>query len=306
MRKNVDIIKDLSIPLTSTSVEWNLYIYKKKYKNKSLTNYEVYKIDDISIGSLYSDINNHVLKNYIEKMEIHDYSPEMPKNTIGFIDLKDNNNVLKSSLELLNGCIDNYTQFNSQKLSLDGYIIECNISGKTFLKILCNANPIKHFKHKYLITNGFAELSDPILSLNSYCDCIIFNDYTLFFTGKAENIFDLEKHYKVIASQSLTYLESTGIIENFEDFKNYSSVWPKAAKFEGFDIERMKNFLKLDIPIRAQELNKFFIPVNQNGIIVANSPEEREKVLNFICGKLLTDFNNDGYEVAYPKKIDHQ
>ena len=33
---------------------------------------------------------------------------------------------------------------------------------------------------------------------------------------------------------------------------------------------------------------------------------EREQVLNFACGKLLIDFNNDGYEVAYPKKINPQ
>lgn len=267
----------------------------------------MYKIDTISIDTLYSDIHNYLIKNFLNNLDMCDYSSEMQKNKIGFIDLQKDDNVLKHGLNLLNECISTYTQFASKDLALHGYILECNINGQTYMKVLSSSNPIKYYKHKFsFIINNFTELTDPILSLNVSCDCIIFNDYALFFTGKAESIFDLEKHYKVLASKCLTQLQEKGIIEDFDSFKNYACCWPKAAKFESFDIDRINSFAELDIPTKAKILNNFSILLNSQGAIVANSPEEREQVLNFACGKLLIDFNNDGYEVAYPKKINPQ
>ena len=307
MKSTIDISNDLSIPLRNTNVEWNLYVYKKRYKDKIINTYDVYKIDTISIDTLYSDIHNYLIKNFLNKLDMCDYSSEMPKNKIGFIDLQKDDNVLKHGLNLLNECISTYTQFASKDLALHGYVLECNINGQTYMKVLSSSNPIKYYKHKFsFIINNFTELTDPILSLNVSCDCIIFNDYALFFTGKAENIFDLEKHYKVLASKCLTQLQEKGIIEDFDSFKNYACCWPKAAKFESFDIDRINSFAELDISTKAKILNNFSILLNSQGVIVANSPEEKEQVLNFTCGKLLIDFNNDGYEVAYPKKINPQ
>lgn len=307
MKSTIDISNDLSIPLRNANVEWNLYVYKKRYKDKIINTYDVYKIDTISIDTLYSDIHNYLIKNFLNKLDMCDYSSEMPKNKIGFIDLQNDDNVLKHGLNLLNECISTYTQFASKDLALHGYVLECNINGQTYMKVLSSSNPIKYYKHKFsFIINNFTELTDPILSLNVSCDCIIFNDYALFFTGKAESIFDLEKHYKVLASKCLTQLQEKGIIEDFDSFKNYACCWPKAAKFESFDIDRINSFAELDIPTKAKILNNFSILLNSQGSIVANSPEEREQVLNFACGKLLIDFNNDGYEVAYPKKINPQ
>lgn len=307
MKNIIDISNDLSIPLRDSNVEWNLYVYKKRYKDKIINTYDVYKIDTISIDTLYSDIHNYLIKNFLNKLEMCDYSSEMPKNKIGFIDLQKDDNVLKHGLNLLNECISTYTQFASKDLALHGYVLECNINGQTYMKVLSSSNPIKYYKHKFsFIINNFTELTDPILSLNVSCDCIIFNDYALFFTGKAESIFDLEKHYKVLASKCLTQLQNKGIIEDFDSFKNYACCWPKAAKFESFDIDRINSFAELDIPTKTKILNNFSILLNNQGAIIANSPEEREQVLNFACGKLLIDFNNDGYEVAYPKKINLQ
>lgn len=307
MKSTIDISNDLSIPLRNANVEWNLYVYKKRYKDKIINTYDVYKIDTISIDTLYSDIHNYLIKNFLNKLDMCDYSSEMPKNKIGFIDLQKDDNVLKHGLNLLNECISTYTQFASKDLALHGYVLECNINGQTYMKVLSSSNPIKYYKHKFsFIINNFTELTDPILSLNVSCDCIIFNDYALFFTGKAESIFDLEKHYKVLASKCLTQLQEKGIIEDFDSFKNYACCWPKAAKFESFDIDRINSFAEPDIPTKAKILNNFSILLNSQGAIVANSPEEREQVLNFACGKLLIDFNNDGYEVAYPKKINPQ
>lgn len=305
MKQTIEIENDLALPLQNNNVEWNLYVYKKKYKKNILVSYEMYNISNIRLDTIYSDIHTYIIKNYLNKLEINNYSSEMPKNQIGFIDLTDKNNILKNSLELINSGMDNSVPFASQDLSLHGYILECRIDGQTYMKILSTSKPIRIYKHKYslIFNNKFKEIEDPILTLNHTCDCILFSNYSLFFTGRAESIFDLEKHYKVLAAKCLSTLKDKQLFENFDNFSQYASSWPKATKFENFDAARINYFALLDVDIKKKILNNFAITSNENGAIITNSPEENEKVLNFICRKLLLDFNNDGYEVCYPKKI---
>ena len=39
MKNKNDIENDLAIPLKDSNVEWNLYVYKKRYKNKIIILY---------------------------------------------------------------------------------------------------------------------------------------------------------------------------------------------------------------------------------------------------------------------------
>lgn len=133
MKNKNDIENDLAIPLKDSNVEWNLYVYKKRYKNKIINRYDVYKIDTITIDTLYSDIYAYIIKNFLNTLEICDYSSEMPKDKIGFIDLRKENNILKYSLKLLDECICTSAHFASKDLALHGYILECNINGQTYL-----------------------------------------------------------------------------------------------------------------------------------------------------------------------------
>ena len=116
-------------------------------------------------------------------------------------------------------------------------------------------------------------------------------------------IFDLEKHYKILASKSLNYLDGKNLFEDINSFKSYAGTWPKATKFETFDASRMDAFSNLSTSNKKKKLTPFSITLNENGAIITNSLEDKEQVLNFVCGKLFTDFNDDGYEVAYPKKL---
>lgn len=307
MKTTLEISNDLEIPLTNANVEWNLYLYKKRYRHNLIDLYDMYRINSIPLSNIYSEIHLYISRNFINKIDITNYSAEMPRDKIGFIDLSDENNMLKNPLRLINDGIAHSDLFSSNNISSHGYIIECKIEGQPYLQIFSTSNPIKIYKHKYsVLFNKFNEITEPILSLNHTCDCIIKNnDYALFFTGRAENIFDLEKHYKALANKSLNFLRNSNLFEDFDSFANYSSVWPKAAKFETFSEERIQQFASLTATRRAEILNTFNISVNANGAIVTNSPEAQENVLKFICGKFLTDFDDEPYEVFYPQKINH-
>ena len=313
MKNKTDISNDLSVPLKETDIEWILYVYKKKYKTqngiKKLDSYEMYKINTIDLFPIYSDIHAYILKHYINELDICNYSAEIPKQKIGFIDLNDNNNILKNSLELIDNGKNDAVQFSSKDLSLHGYILECKISGNVYMQIFYSSNPIKVYKNKYSIIfkNKFKEITEPVFTINKVCDCMLFNDYALFFTGRAESIFDLEKHYKALASKCLYDLKSSEVLENIESFIKYASVWPKAAKFETYDENSIKSFSILSKNKKDNILGRFDIQTNEKGAIIADTPDSQERVLKFVCNKYLMDFNNEGYEVAYSQKINpHQ
>lgn len=312
MKEVIEISNDFSIPLKENDVEWNLYVYKKRYKTKNkikaLDAYDMYKIDTIDLFPIYSDIYSYMLKNYVNSMEICNYSAEIPKQKIGFIDLTDNNNILKNSLTLLEEGKNNSVKFDSRDLNLHGYILECTIAGNVFMQIFSCSNPIKIYHNKFSIIfkNKFSEITDPILAINKVCDCVLFNDYGLFFTGRAESIFDLEKHYKALASKCLSSLKSSKLLENIDSFIEYASTWPRAAKFETYDENRINAFSDYDKNKKNDILSRFDIKTNEKGAIITDSPDSQERVLKFVCNKYLTDFNNEGYEVAYSQKINHQ
>ena len=201
MKTNIEVSNDLSKPLKEVNVEWNLYLFQKRYKQKLLNEYEIYKIASIPLHTIYSDIHKYILKKYINDLELSDYSAEMPKNKIGFIALNNKDNILKKCL----------------------------------------------------------------------------------FSIKDKHLF-----------------------ENFETFANYSSVWPKAAKFETFSLENIEKFIQFSADKKTEILKNFNIKTDANGAILTDSPDNNEKALKFICGKYLTDFNNSAYEVTYPQRINPQ
>ena len=308
MKTNIEVSNDLSKPLKEVNVEWNLYLFQKRYKQKLLNEYEIYKITSIPLHTIYSDIHKYILKKYINNLELSDYSVEMPKNNIGFIALNNKDNILKNSLQLLNEGIEKSVLFDGKNIASNGYILECKIDGQVYMQIFSTSNPIKIYKHKYsLIFNKFDELTCPILTLNPNCDCIIINNnYAIFFTGRAESVFDLEKHYKALANKCLFSIKDKHLFENFETFANYSSVWPKAAKFETFSLENIEKFIQFSADKKTEILKNFNIKTDANGAILTDSPDNNEKALKFICGKYLTDFNNSAYEVTYPQRINPQ
>ena len=308
LKTNIEVADDLSKPLKEGNVEWDLFLFKKRYKQKVLSEYEMYKINSISLHTIYSDIHKYVLKKYVNNLELCNYSAEMPKNKIGLINLNKQDNILKNSIQLLNNGIENYVLFDSKNITSNGYILECKINGQVYMQIFSTSNPIKIYKYKYCVLfEKFDELTCPILTLNQNCDCIIINNnYALFLTGRAESIFDLEKHYKALANKCLGSIKDKPLFENFEAFANYSSVWPKAAKFETFSMENIEKFIQFNIDRKTEILKNFNIKTNENGAILTDSPENNEKALKFICGKFLIDFNNSAYEVSYPQKINPQ
>lgn len=304
MKKPIEITNDLTKALiNSNSVEFNLYFYKKRI-SKGKTYFECFTVDIKDLFNDYSDLANNLISNHINKKEIKVYSPEMPKNSIGYIDISKDSNILKPSIELIDDGISKAQPFNCKFYKHNGYIIEIKINGEVFAKLFTSSSVIKTFSKTFSWNiSTFKRIDRPTFELKNYCDLIIFSDYCLFFTNKAECILDLDRQYKKIAEKSLNFLRNCSIVNNFEKFSTYSSQYPKILKFDTFDEERIKKFLDLPLDEKKDIINKRNLKCNDSGNIVIDTTEDSEKVLNFLCSKLFVDFTDECYEASYIKKI---
>lgn len=304
MKKSIEITNDLTNALiNSNSVEFNLYFYKKRI-SKGKAYFECFTVDIKDLFNDYSDLANNLISNHINKKEIKVYSPEMPKNSIGYIDISKDSNILKPSIELIDDGISKAQPFNCKFYKHNGYIIEIKINGEVFAKLFTSSSVIKTFSKTFSWNvSTFKRIDRPTFELKNYCDLIIFSDYCLFFTNKAECILDLDRQYKKIAEKSLNFLRNCSIVNDFEKFSTYSSQYPKILKFDTFDEERIKKFLDLPLDEKKDIINKRNLKCNDSGNIVIDTTEDSEKVLNFVCSKLFVDFTDECYEASYIKKI---
>lgn len=299
MKKTIEISDDLSKLLINPDVEWSLYLFKKRYKNKELY-YEMYEVVISDLAIAYSDIYKNMNANYLNKKDLKDYAPDMPKDTIGFIDLNETSLI---DLSQINLGIEKANPFRGELLKYSGYIIEGKLAGETCIKIFFASNTVRTYRKRYFwTTNEFAKIEKPMLEIKDYADCIICNDYCLFFSNRAEGIFDLEKHYKAVAQKSLKFIHDLSIIENFPMFSDYASNYRQALKFDSFDEERLLEFSKLSVDDK-KEVIPSNLEINNKGQFITANKEQLDAALDFICLKVFKDFNNDFYQTSYPKKI---
>lgn len=303
MKTALQITEDLDLPLKNNSIEWNIYCYKKR-RNNGQVFYDCYTINIDDLDIIYSDIVNNIVKTYLNEKKIYEYSPEMPRDGIGYFNLKNQNCILKTPLNVFNEGIQKSVPYSGKFAKYNGYVIEGRINNLPYVRLISTSSVIKYYKKSYFIfMNEFNKIEKPVFEIKNNSDCILFNDYCLFLTNHAESIFDLEKQYKAIAQRSLRFLKDNNLISNFGYFKEYASSYPRALKFDSFDNERIIDFKNRSISDRRSILQTYSINSNEDGEITISNEDEAERTLNFLCSKLLTDFNSDCYEASYIRKI---
>ena len=299
MKEIIEISNDLSKPLVTSDIEWSLHLFKKRYKKQEIY-YEMYEVLINDLNLAYSDIFNNMNANYLNVKDLKDYAPDMPKDTIGFID------IAKTSfldLSQINLGIQKSNPFKGELLKYNGYILEGRLNGESYIKVFFASNTVRTYRKRYYwATNEFSKIEKPMLEIKDYADCIICNGYCLFFSNRAEGIFDLEKHYKAVAQKSLKFIQDLGIVDNFSEFYNYSSNYRQALKFDSFSEERLLEFSKLPINEKKKVIPSN-LAINEEGQFVVTNKEQLDATLDFICLKVFKDFNNDCYQTSYPKKI---
>lgn len=304
LKEITEIQKDLMHSTVISQDHIKLYFYKKRTK-KGETYFECAYTNIKDLASPYSEVITSIC-NFIDEKEVYTYAYDMPKNAIAFFELENSSNLLYDGLSKLNNAIVSASNFDDA-IRYDGYIIEC-LKDSNFIRLIISAKAIRTYTRRFFIFNNeFTHLDNPMFEIKNIADCIWLNNYCLFLTSNAESIFDLERHYKLLAQKHLEYLEHANLLsaKDMSFFKAFSMQRKRPQKFESFRSTRIDDLKELSIQEQKKVLNGLGINISDGNKISISSEEDANRFLDFICCKILDDFNGDKYFVTNSQKFNH-
>lgn len=169
------------------------------------------------------------------------------------------------------------------------------------IKLISMQNPITMLKHRFMQNKGaFQELDKKVLTLRPTIDVLIYGNEVYLFTLNGENLFNMERSYKVLCSDYIAKVQESEIVVNIEKFSSVAGSGHNPRRFVSYNqshLEKLKN-----ASTRRKIATKFSIPMD-GGKFDTNQEGVTEKIVKILCGKGMVDpFESLPMEVPSAKK----
>lgn len=169
------------------------------------------------------------------------------------------------------------------------------------IKLISMQNPITMLKHRFMQNKGaFQELDKKVLTLRPTIDVLIYGNEVYLFTLNGENLFNMERSYKVLCSDYIAKVQESEIVVNIEKFSSVAGSGHNPRRFVSYNqshLEKLKN-----ASTRRKIATKFSIPMN-GGKFDTNQEGVTEKIVKILCDKGMVDpFESLPMEVPSAKK----
>ena len=169
------------------------------------------------------------------------------------------------------------------------------------VKLVSMQNPITMLKHRFMQNKGtFKELDEKVLTLRPTIDVLIYGDEVYLFTLSGENLFNMERSYKVLCCDYIAKVQESEIVVNIDKFMSVASSGHNPRRFVSYNqshLEKLKN-----PSTRRKIAEKFSIPMSE-GKFDTNQDGATEKIVKILCDKGMVDpFENLPMEVPSAKK----
>lgn len=169
------------------------------------------------------------------------------------------------------------------------------------IKLISMQNPITMLKHRFMQNNGaFQELDKKVLTLRPTIDVLIYGNEVYLFTLNGENLFNMERSYKVLCSDYIAKVQESEIVVNIEKFSSVAGSGHNPRRFVSYNqshLEKLKN-----ASTRRKIATKFSIPMD-GGKFDTNQEGVTEKIVKILCDKGMVDpFESLPMEVPSAKK----
>ena len=164
------------------------------------------------------------------------------------------------------------------------------------IKLISMQNPITMLKHRFMQNKGaFQELT-----LRPTIDVLIYGNEVYLFTLNGENLFNMERSYKVLCSDYIAKVQESEIVVNIEKFSSVAGSGHNPRRFVSYNqshLEKLKN-----ASTRRKIATKFSIPMD-GGKFDTNQEGVTEKIVKILCDKGMVDpFESLPMEVPSAKK----
>ena len=169
------------------------------------------------------------------------------------------------------------------------------------IKLISMQNPITMLKHRFMQNKGaFQELDKKVLTLRPTIDVLIYGNEVYLFTLNGENLFNMERSYKVLCSDYIAKVQDSEIVVNIEKFSSVAGSGHNPRRFVSYNqshLEKLKN-----ASTRRKIATKFSIPMD-GGKFDTNQEGVTEKIVKILCDKGMVDpFESLPMEVPSAKK----
>lgn len=286
----------------SESDNWNLYTLKYKHTKRKGSVYETKQIcfrnpKDLSehITSIQHEYCSKRLKNY---EGLRKYDGTFHSAMIYFLNQTDG--FVKEEIKLLNESLANPEIGSKIDDASDGsenaFVIQGSIEddeGKEqLIKLISLKKPFILLKNKFYYEDGeYAKMTEKVLNLGITFDILIAGDEKVYFMNfNGEKLFNMERVYKGICAEAVTYIGNANILNDFQLFSEIAASGHNPRKFISYDSQKLKYMT--DSENRKKIAKKFNIKLDNKGKINTSDINNINKFIKFLCGRAVLDPTN--------------
>ena len=161
------------------------------------------------------------------------------------------------------------------------------------IRLISMKSPISVLTNKFIGSgkDRFKKLTDPILTLNKNLDAVIINDTFYMLTMQAENLFNMERSYKLRCDAKVEEIVELGILSDTDAFKSVVTKGQNPRRFVSFNQSRLDAIKNTNS--RKKYMKMFRIEM-KDGKIDTEDAKSSERLVKFLCEKAMLDPIDEG------------
>lgn len=161
------------------------------------------------------------------------------------------------------------------------------------IRLISMKSPISVLTNKFIGSgkDRFKKLTDPILTLNKNLDAVIINSTFYMLTMQAENLFNMERSYKLRCDTKVEEIVALNILSNAEAFKSVATKGQNPRRFVSFNQSRLDAIKENGSRKKYMEMFKIAMKGDE---IDTEADKASERLVKFLCDKAMLDPIDEG------------
>ena len=277
---------------------WSMHLLGYKHSKRNGTIYNCrrieleprQKIQELvnEISELYIGDNRGRLSKY---NDVREYDGTC-NGTIIYRISENNDKIIIDVESLLQGIANSDVESNPLEMKCQAYML-CNtirLDGvEHAVKLISMNTPIVQLKNRFFHSEGkFWEIRDKVLNLRTIINVIVLDKTVYFLDMSGENLFNMERAYKIKCNQVVDTINDMNIISDINVFKNTATTGQNPRRFAAFSQAKLELLTKKK---NREKAAKFFeIPITgDKSQFDTREKIDAENLVKVLCGKAMWD-----------------
>lgn len=286
--------------LTPGDFDWKFALYSTHKGRDGLElDFTSCKMKDIS--SWVESLIANLLTKTLSDKTVTDYTPFLPKETIGALAQSDER--IRDQLRDLFMNIQNALEYAPEDYGAGviptsaGYAFygcKKDEDDKITEEVIFmrRSNPFMSGNKVRLCTTAGGEIiqsEKPLLKFTPVTDFLLVQGVCYFFSAGIEKDFALENRHAAICAKQMARIADAGIVSNYEQLERSAMSAKNTRKFLDFDQNILEHISNLGILERMDFLSTYGITTDNEGRMDTYDPEQCELVIDLLCCRSCVD-----------------